>query len=286
MSGSGNAPVRSRAVVVGVSHYAHAELPDLPNAAHSARRLSERLTAMGYEVLVSADPTSAQLRAQLGQWSERAQLGPDDVALAYFVGHGFVDDDQHYLLCSDSRPGFPHTAIPSDHFITGVTDSLAGHTLVLLDACWTGTAGLNTALHAAQTRHAVTRRPGSWVLTSAQDGAHARAGAFVDALEEVLTHPDAPAHQPYLGVLEVTEQVNASFEMRGSGQRVSAVGVGSEGAGPFFPNPLYTPRGAPTPGPERSLYAAQPGRDSRRGPGRPLCGPHRGVDQGGHLVAG
>ncbi|MEU2388934.1 caspase family protein [Streptomyces sp. NPDC012461] len=283
VSGSGNTPVRSHAVVVGVSHYAHAELPDLPDAAHSARRLAELLTAMGYEVLVSADPTSAQLRAQMGEWSERAQLGPDDVALAYFVGHGFVDDDQHYLLCSDSRPGFLHTAIPSEDLVTGVTDSLAGHTLVVLDACWSGTAGRNTALQAAQTRHAVTRRPGSWVLTSAQDGSHDRAGAFVDVLEEVLTHPYAPAHQRYLGVREVTEQVNASFEMRGSGQRVRAVGVGREGAGPFFPNPLYMPRDAPTTHVDiRNVVRLRQDLDDHFMP-RSRGVPH-GSDQGDHFV--
>jgi uncharacterized caspase-like protein len=131
---------RRYAIVVGVSRYA-SDIADVPGAVDDAQRMSNLLAAMGYERVlegISSDPTSAELRQRLSEWSRKAPLGPDDVVVAYFTGHGALHNDRHYLLCSDDREDFPNTAISGNDFLGMVADSLAGHILMIVDTCYAG----------------------------------------------------------------------------------------------------------------------------------------------------
>lgn len=234
---------RRYAILVGVSQYSPG-LPDLPGAVDDAQRLYDVLAPMGYERVlteVSLNPTSAQLRAGLHSWSREQRLGPDDVLVAYFAGHGVRHGGRQYLLCSDDDDRlFQHSALTLDDFTTLATDGLAGHSLILLDACWSGapTAGDTTA--SAFLPGGTRPSEGSaWMLSSAQEGEHAESSTFARALQEVLTGPPVDRRQRFLSIRSVAEGVRERLRAPELFRAVGTTTYGEED--PFFPNPAYVP---------------------------------------------
>ncbi|WP_162688623.1 MULTISPECIES: caspase family protein [unclassified Streptomyces] len=234
---------RRYALVVGVSNYA-SDLPDLPGAVEDAQRLADRLASMGYERVlaeISADPTSAVLRRGISEWAGEAMLGPDDVVVAYFSGHGVLREGRHYLLGSDDEPDRRHSGLAGADLVGLVADSLAGHSLTLIDTCHAGAVVNDVAQWSAELGRAGRQGTASWVLTSARGAKPAYGGVLVDALEDVFARPSAGPRQRFLDVREVTERVNRYFAEHEVPQRAGLVGPGAGGADPFFPNPAFVP---------------------------------------------
>lgn len=235
---------RRYAIVVGVSHYEE-PFSELPEAVEDAERVAALFTTLGYERAlpeISADPTSAELLEALRSWNSRARLGSDDVVVAYFSGHGVLDGQRHYLLGSDAGENVATTAIPGSDFVSTVANSLAGNTLVIIDACYAGAAGQDLA----RSPFALGGAPsagsgGTWVLAAAQSTELAQQGAMASALEQAIAESSAGKRQRYLGVDQVTAKINRYFADHGIPQSAVAVGWGLDGESPFFPNPAYVP---------------------------------------------
>ncbi|MFF4086915.1 caspase family protein [Streptomyces nigra] len=235
---------RRYALVVGIERYEE-PFSDLPGAVEDAERVANLLATMGYEralPAVSANPTSAELRQELSAWSRRARLGPDDVVVAYFSGHGALHQDRHYLLGADDGDDFPYTAIPGTDLVGMVANSLAGSALVVIDTCYPGA----TARDAVRALVELGGTPspgggGTWVLAAAQSTEQAEHGALVRALCDVVAGPSAGARQRYLSMEQVTEGINRYFDTHGIHQRAVTASMATGEASPFFPNPAYVP---------------------------------------------
>jgi len=104
------------ALLVGVSDYTDAKIPDLQYASSDAIKVENTLRAVGVPdsqilVLTDSEASSNELRASIS--SHLSKAAPTDTVLFYFSGHGAADPTgqtsgygdgfQKYLLTSDTR---------------------------------------------------------------------------------------------------------------------------------------------------------------------------------------
>lgn len=150
---SGISPITQQkwAVIIGVSRYEDPGLRSIPNAARDAKSIYETLTnaQSGFPaknvVLLVDDapnplhvPTRSNVLAMLSQWVKLA--GPNDSLLIYFAGHGVDLKGKLYLMPSDGRTAdIADTGIPYAVFDSKLDSSRAGRSVVILDACHSGT---------------------------------------------------------------------------------------------------------------------------------------------------
>jgi hypothetical protein len=127
---------RRAAVVVGIESYAHLE-PSLrvQGAREDAMRVAEALeTRGGYEhvrLLTDATATRGAIESLLG---DGLDLGPDDLFLLYFVGHGIGGDfGEPRLLTYDSDPdALEESSWPLEELAASLRDGIAAGSLVVL----------------------------------------------------------------------------------------------------------------------------------------------------------
>ncbi|MDX3374674.1 caspase family protein [Streptomyces sp. ME02-6991-2A] len=233
---------RRYAVVVGVSRHEE-PFSDLSGTVEGAEHVADLLASMGYERVlpsVSVNPTSSELRQELSAWGRQARLGPDDVVVAYFGGHGALYQDRHYLIGADDGEDFPHTAIAGTDFVGMVANSLAGSVLVIIDTCYAGATASDAVRSLIELGCVPSAGSGNtWVLASATSTEMAMEGAMAKALGDVLTGMSAGKRQRYLSVERVAEGINRHFGTHGVPQRAVAAGRTMSGESPFFPNPAY-----------------------------------------------
>lgn len=124
------------ALVIGVSDYSGLA-PPLRNPARDARLMSDRLTALGFDVTLLLDPDSERILSALDTMATRARA--PEAALFYFSGHGLGLGGESHLV--------PRTAADAD--VETVVDALvplstvmaklealdADSSFVILDAC-------------------------------------------------------------------------------------------------------------------------------------------------------
>ncbi|MFI2345753.1 caspase family protein [Streptomyces sp. NPDC019443] len=232
-------------IAVGASTYRDDAIKDLPGVADDVRRVCALLEPMGYERVLaglSENPDSRALPEGIEDWALEADLGPHDVVVVYFAGHGTKAADRHYLLCGNTNYGRWTTALASEDLCRPLLTSPVGHLLVMLDTCYAGAGAENVSVLAAELAGAQRRAAGRWLLAAARGKEKAKENAFVDALTDVLRHPRASAHQEFLGVREVTERINAHFRTaHKAAQHASHSAVDSDGYAPFFRNTAHIP---------------------------------------------
>ena len=122
------------ALVIGNTAYRNAAA--LPNARNDAVAVAEALGKVGFEVTLSLDATGHEFREQVADLGKR--LGPGDVSLFYFAGHGVQAAGENYLLPVDAEVRRPadlaFVAERLSDIVAAMTveDTTA---IVLLDAC-------------------------------------------------------------------------------------------------------------------------------------------------------
>ncbi|WP_369382579.1 glycosyltransferase [Streptomyces sp. cg36] len=229
-------------VAVGVSHYGSPRLPDLPRAGQDADEMAVLLARFGYERVLTelgTAPTAEQLRYGVARWSRDARLGPDDLLIVYFAGHGLADGARLHLLTSDSEPERAYTALAVSELSERIIDSGVGSVLLVLDACVSGVAHramagwdvphVDSRLHDTA-HHVITRNRNPETQVS-----------LVDTFEHALTHSDAGPRRRYLPVVDVFQGVQRHIRRQGAAEEVSYVGRRISGTEAFFPNPQYVP---------------------------------------------
>jgi uncharacterized caspase-like protein len=150
------------AVVIGVGAYASPDIPRLRYAARDADAMYGFLTTKGGypkdNVVLLTDtaeqkPTLQNIRRALGEFLYR-KPGRSDTVLIYYAGHGAPEVDAagneadglaKYLIPSDADPqSLYSTALPMDEIQRIFARIPAERIVMLLDTCYSGTAGGRT----------------------------------------------------------------------------------------------------------------------------------------------
>ncbi|MGW0189631.1 caspase family protein [Streptomyces sp. NPDC003362] len=244
-------PGRRFLITVGIGNYQDREIDDLPGVDQDVRHVRALLEPMGYKLVLphlAKDPAARDVAQSIEAWTASVGLGPADIVVLYFAGHGLKDLDRHYLLCSTSRPGLiDSTALASEDLGRSLVKSAVGQLLIILDTCYAAEGTGDLATLATQLARFQRGAAGRWLLASARGKEKARENAFVDAMTEVLTRPRAGALQEFVGVREVTQRVNEYFAAHGLSQHARHSTIDSDGHAPFFRNKAHLP-GLPTSG--------------------------------------
>jgi uncharacterized caspase-like protein len=155
------------AVVVGVGEYDHRTIPRLRFARRDAEAMYQFLTTQGGypkdNVILLTDataqkPTLLNIKRALGDFLAR-RAGRDDMVLIYFAGHGAPEVDaagneadglSKYLIPRDGDPDSLYTtALPMDEIQRIFSRVAAERIVMLLDTCYSGTAGGRTFARAS-----------------------------------------------------------------------------------------------------------------------------------------
>lgn len=146
----GEAP-RKWAVIIGAGRYQDSGIGNLPNAVRDATALREALVSApnGFSkddvVLVVDDasdtkfrPTRANIVSIIETWAKKS--GPEDTFLVYFAGHGLERNSRLYLVPTDAvLADIEKTTVPYEFFSRALKTSRAKRSIIILDACHSGT---------------------------------------------------------------------------------------------------------------------------------------------------
>lgn len=190
--------------------------------------------------------TADHVRSSLSGWSKDVDLGPDDVVIFYFAGHGLVADrDRHYLMCWNSEADDPAaTALATEDLVRILTRTGLRNLLMVLDTCYGGTAaadGAQVALRTIARQFTSTDSAGVWLLSSARAKEEAIDGAFMDALLPALREVSERTgqRQRHLDLVHVVDAVNRLFQQSGLRQRAELAAGMVTGLAPFLDNEGY-----------------------------------------------
>jgi|GEM_PF-814885 len=145
------------ALVVGITNYVAAGT--LPNASRDAEAFGTFLNGQGFETDLVLNADRRGLAAALSSFSRK--IGPEDVALFYYAGHGMQLHGENFLIGTDAKLesefDVPAETIALSEIITAL-EKRARISMIFLDACRNNPLAnrLNTEVEGA-TRGGATR---------------------------------------------------------------------------------------------------------------------------------
>lgn len=123
------------ALVIGNDRYQ--SINKLQNARADAQAMARQLAGLGFAVSLKQDTSEKALKEALRQF--KAQVGPGDVALVFYAGHGVQLGAANYLLPVDvqghSEEQVRDEAIPLQRILDDLQERRAKFSLVIVDAC-------------------------------------------------------------------------------------------------------------------------------------------------------
>ena len=156
--------MKRHALFVGVDQYADASFRNLRHSVSDAAALAGAFGRHGYDTHVLTNPKTDEVLEEVERRSY--DLGPGDVFLFFFAGHGFTaQGGEHLLICANDRLPFlrcNHAGIPVD-LLEELTNGRGFHRAFLLDACRTD------VLAGVESRGAETRDLGLVTLPDARE---------------------------------------------------------------------------------------------------------------------
>jgi WD40 repeat protein len=242
-SGDPRTVARRFLISLGITGYRDTAIPDLDAAIDDAERVVGLLAPMNYTRVLPAlaSISAAAVPGEIEKWAVEQQLGPNDVVVIYIAAHGSKGPDRHYLLWPDSIPGRWSTALATEDLARPLMHGGVGNLLIMLDTCFSASGAGDAAVLASELVGTQRTAAGRWTLAAARSKEVAQDSAFVDALADTLSNPQAGAKQEFLSVREVAERVNSYFSSHGHRQRATHTTVDSDGSTPFFVNVNHVP---------------------------------------------
>jgi hypothetical protein len=263
--GSHAAQAEARALVIGNSAYAHADV--LKNAATDATDVAEGLRRIGYDVTVGIDLDRRRLLDLVKSFTSIA--GRAEVALFHYAGHAVQIGGENFIMPIDVKADTEDEAKRQLIAVNAILVDLARSSkqrVIILDACRNnpftamgpaasrslgGTRGLAKVYDGIGSYVAFSTQPGNVAL----DGA-GRNSPFADALLRHMSTPGADVHA-------VMRRVRADVERATNGTQIpwensslvadlslARLGVTSPRPAPTDPAPAArppeTPRDAPS----------------------------------------
>ena len=127
-------------VALVVGNNAYDSVPKLEKAVNDAKAVSSSLQALGFQVQLATDLGRRDFIRQLSAFMDR--VGPGDLALFYYAGHGIEVRGVNYILPTDVPPVMQGQeslltgeAVPTEKIISDLQDRGARATVFVLDAC-------------------------------------------------------------------------------------------------------------------------------------------------------
>lgn len=129
---------RRIAVTIGIDRYA--AHPQLRYAVSDARRIGALLRDHGFEVVSILENDQATRAGILELLNHQlpTQVGPKDLVVVFFAGHGATVGDMGYVLPIDTSADITHSAISVQELKNSALHWRNKHTLFLIDACFSG----------------------------------------------------------------------------------------------------------------------------------------------------
>lgn len=251
------------ALVLGNSAYRGA--PALANAATDAGDVAAALQALGFRVYLGQDLTRDSALRLVQSFAEA--VGPEDLALFYFSGHGVQIGAENYLLPIDAD-GRDEAALTGSSLrlqaILRTMELRAGQRIVLLDACRTNPFAAATSRSLGAPTRGLARVEagvGSFIAYATQPGnvaydGQGRNSPFTTALLSHLDQPGADIHemmrQVRTDVVTATGSAQVPWENSSLVDRVFLAGAPLSEMPPAQPMPaqVVTPQPAPQPAPQ------------------------------------
>ncbi|MGB5757697.1 MAG: WD40 repeat domain-containing protein [Acidimicrobiales bacterium] len=169
----------------------------LPELAPAAGGLATALVEYGYEHadsdLIGGQHDAAEIARRLQHWLD--QRDPTDRVIVYWTGHGRIEPWGYFLIASNSPARGELLTGAADAYQANVLlhqvfNSPASHSLLIVDACFSGAALGEMAAELAKVRLATTTPVGSdrkiAVMTSAHALGTVPVAAFCSALQRLL----------------------------------------------------------------------------------------------------
>lgn len=139
------------ALVIGISNYSDPEMTDLDgypleDAENLVNILTERYTFEKSDIIHLKDPTRREI---LGAFDNlNRTVTEKDNLLIFYAGHGYYDEETElgYWLPADAEKDFTANWIYNDVLVANVKRIKAIHTLLISDACFSGSIFKTRAL--------------------------------------------------------------------------------------------------------------------------------------------
>ena len=164
------------AVVIGISSYAHADVPRVDYAARDARLMREYLIkSMGYQpenIIMAVDEEATQAtfnRIFEGQLANFVIPGQSEV-FVYYSGHGApdLDDASAYFVPHDADPNYAaQTGYSLERFYDRLETLQAKELTVVIDACFSGASAGGMLIKQASPIFIAVENPAALLLNGA-----------------------------------------------------------------------------------------------------------------------
>lgn len=133
-----------KALIVGIDYYTEINLlngcvNDAYNVKSVLERHSDGTINFGIKLLIATNDTNKITRKVLKSTVEELFKDPNEIALFYFSGHGYMECASGYLItseCQDGDDGFPMSEL-----LKIANDSPARNKIIILDCCHAGFMG-------------------------------------------------------------------------------------------------------------------------------------------------
>jgi uncharacterized caspase-like protein len=127
---------RRSALVIGNGAYTD-RLASLANAVNDAEAVARTLQEIGFSVTLMRNADKRSIDEAVEAFSRR--LGPGDIGLFYFSGHGVQVDGENYLVPINAQlsrqADAQYDAVPLGKVINAVESTRATAKIIILDAC-------------------------------------------------------------------------------------------------------------------------------------------------------
>ncbi|WP_256106788.1 caspase family protein [Streptomyces sp. ODS05-4] len=228
-------------VVAGTVKYAEG-LEELGEVREEIALVRSVFDDVGLEVVaeeVRLDPLANALRKAI----DRAKLGEagrpvPDILVLYYSGHGYPTTGGYRLATLGGAKGDPVTSVTAYDLADMVSDSGLKQVVVILDACYAGTARLDFQHYAQTIAVQRVKAPAVYLLTAASSVQPATPLVFAGALSSSLRNPGVPSNKRYLQLGDLCREINHRM---GRGQTAEAY-IPPEGTDWLraFPNPRHS----------------------------------------------
>jgi uncharacterized caspase-like protein len=125
-----------RRVALVIGNSAYQSVPQLKNPHNDAAGMSDKLTALGFEVVTGLDLSLMDTRQKVREFVEK--LAGADLALFFYAGHGIQVNGENYLIPVDAQLksdlDLDFEAVPANLILTAM-ERATKINLVFLDAC-------------------------------------------------------------------------------------------------------------------------------------------------------